>query len=283
METVTALEVSLSRDTEKARKIQTKENREDETPEQWGEFQGIWGRGKEMEKCWCESGLQGCCDDRWTAFRDVNTDESQLVTELTEMSEHSGPWWCEDSTRPCERSTKHSVKKSNLQRIFENCFPPFSQSVVEEDVTPLELYTSGESHTQHRQVEQLWGTACSRWRQSDPSYKWEGSRLHSSYLSMLHIKPKNQEGQSARCLPNPQKVKSLAASPSINEKIQAQKVSTVARREPELKLMKVASVSVHVSGFSPSHHLQSLFQHWTQPNGKARLTVAYNFNHSLLV
>ncbi|XP_063791769.1 uncharacterized protein LOC134947842 isoform X2 [Pseudophryne corroboree] len=46
---------------------------------------------------------------------------------------------------------------------------------------------------------------------------------------------------------------------------------------------KVASVSVHVTGFSPSHHLQSLFQHWTQPNGKTRLKVAYDFNRSLLV
>ncbi|OCT66268.1 uncharacterized protein LOC121397788 [Xenopus laevis] len=272
METATNLEISLSRDPGRAVEIQTKNNKEDESPELWGEYQGIWGRGKEMEMCWCKGGLQGCCEDRWTTLR--TTKES----EVTQMSEHNEQWWCEESTRPYERSTKHSTEKSSLQRIFENCFPPFAHPVVEEDITPLELHTSVKSHSQHRSVEQLWGTACRDGRQSEPCYKWEGSRLHSSYLSMLYIKPKNEEVQSALCLPNPHKIKSLVSSPSPSEKMQVQKVRTVVRQEPDLKLMKVASVSVHVSGFSPSHHLQSLFQHWTQPNGKAKLTVAYNFN-----
>ncbi|OCT68015.1 uncharacterized protein LOC108698616 [Xenopus laevis] len=283
METVTDMEVSLSGDTGEAEEIQTKENKEDESSEQWGEYQGTWGRGIEIETCWCKSGLHGCCEDRWTTFIDVNTKESELVTELTQMPKQNERWWCEDNTRPCERSTKHSTDKSSLQRIFENCFPPFAHPVVEEKPTPLELPTSGKSHTQNRSVEQLWDTACSRGRQCDQYYKWEGSKLQSSYLSMLHIKPKNVEVQSARCLTNTHKVKSIVTSPVPSEKIQSQKVSTVVRQEPDLKLMKVASVSVHVSGFSPSHHLQSLFQHWTQPKGKARLTVDYNFNPSVLV
>ncbi|KAG8550841.1 hypothetical protein GDO81_019618 [Engystomops pustulosus] len=81
----------------------------------------------------------------------------------------------------------------------------------------------------------------------------------------------------------PHRTKFSASSPAPKQRPQPHKLSTGSPRDPELKLMKVASVSVHVTGFSPSHHLQSLFQHWSQPSGKTRLKVAYEFNRSLLV
>ncbi|XP_075463082.1 uncharacterized protein LOC142498689 isoform X3 [Ascaphus truei] len=172
-----------------------------------------------------------------------------------------------------------SISETNLEKVFESCFPSFPLPEIQEDVKPLEQFFpelgSWEDQTHTRSAERLWGTVCDRRIYPELQGKWEGSRLHSSYLSTLHISPNGKL--------HPHKVKSVVVSPAPKEKLQPHKLSVVVGKEPELKLMKVAAVSVHVSGFSPSHHLQSLFQHWTHPNGKTRLKVAYDFNRSLLV
>ncbi|CAH2314028.1 Hypothetical predicted protein [Pelobates cultripes] len=167
--------------------------------------------------------------------------------------------------------------QESLGWVFEDCFPSYSPPVIEDDIKPLEPpqpasgdLTTSPSHSQSATC--LWGAVCDRRTHPNRQCKWEGSKLHNSYLSSLHIDPNDK-------LPA-HKNKFPVTSPALREKQPPHKLSM--GKEAELKLMKVASVSVHVSGFSPSHHLQSLFQHWTQPQGKPRLKVAYEFKHSLM-
>ncbi|KAM4696822.1 uncharacterized protein WCC33_015540 [Rhinophrynus dorsalis] len=262
-------------DAEEAPEIQAQG---DGTSVQWGEFQGTWSPGQEMGNSTGNRGWQGCTSEaNWVAFRDVDTEE---MKEQTQTSPHNGRWWCEDSAVMCESATEHSIDKSSLQRVFEDCFPSITLPVVHEgDVRPLEAVftdtgSGGESQMNTGSAEHLWGTVCDRRKRSQLWCTWEGSKLHSSYLSSLPINPKDK-------VPS-HKAKPPASSPVHKEKVTPRRLSAVVGKEPELKFMKVASVSVHVSGFSPSHHLQSLFQHWTQPS-KTRLRVAYDFNCSLLV
>ncbi|XP_075463084.1 uncharacterized protein LOC142498689 isoform X4 [Ascaphus truei] len=199
------------------------------TPVQWGEFHGM-----RLGESWSDD------NDSWKAFTDEDSEQAWLDDEGTQTAQDHGQWWCEDCT-VLSSSAEHLGDKSSLEKVFESCFPSFPLPEIQEDVKPLEQFFpelgSWEDQTHTRSAERLWGTVCDRRIYPELQGKWEGSRLHSSYLSTLHISPNG----------------------------------------------KVAAVSVHVSGFSPSHHLQSLFQHWTHPNGKTRLKVAYDFNRSLLV
>ncbi|KAG8448775.1 hypothetical protein GDO86_015731 [Hymenochirus boettgeri] len=288
MEDVSALEVSVlgNRDMEEAGEINImEEDKENET--QWGEFHGMFVKGEEIQRCWCANGLPECPEDRWIAFREFNEEESDLQSEQVKRAGQDGQWWCEDSKRVYERITDHSIEKNSLQTVFLTCFPSLSNPVIEEDIPPLNLEDCVKTHTpaslSNRSMEQLWDTVSSHCKQQKSWYKSEGTRLHRFYLSSLYINRKHEELQPAGSLIHSNKTKVLANSPAPKGHLQPHKERTVVRKEPDLKLLKVASVSVHVSGFGRSHHLQSLFQHWNQPNGKARLTVAYDFNRSLLV
>ncbi|XP_068106877.1 uncharacterized protein [Hyperolius riggenbachi] len=222
--------------------------------------------------------------ESWVAFKDTVSEESRTDDQETHITQCSGRWWCESSTTLCTR--EHSPNKSSVGHILEHCFPQISHPCVEEDIKPLEslLHNTGaEGHKQsysrdacdHSSADCPWMVTPDHTQNPDVLYKWEGSQLRSAYLSSLHIKP-NEKTLS-------QRTRFSSSSPAPKQRIQPHKMSTGLGREPELKLMKVASVSVHVTGFSPSHHLQSLFQHWSQPSGKTRLKVAYEFNRSLLV
>ncbi|XP_072285645.1 uncharacterized protein [Pyxicephalus adspersus] len=236
----------------------------------WGEFQGTQPNDGEEEGEWFSRGLHECQpDDSWVAFTGVedshSNDEEGLLTQC------GGRWWCESSTTLCTR--EHSPQKSSVGHIFEHCFPQISLPHTEEDIKPLEslLHDMGlQGHRQRHPRDTCDHRAADHTQDPDMLYKWEGSQLRSSYLSSLHIKPND------KVPPN-----RTRSSPAPKQRVQPHKMSTGLGRE--LKLMKVASVSVHVTGFSPSHHLQSLFQHWSQPSGKTRLKVAYDFNRSLLV
>ncbi|CAI9597341.1 unnamed protein product [Staurois parvus] len=244
----------------------------------WGEFQGTQQNDGEEEGDWFTRGLHaGQPDDSWVAFRD--SEESHSDNQEGLLTQCGGRWWCESSTTLCTR--EHSPNKSSVGHIFEHCFPPISHPHTEEDIKPLEslLHDIGlQGHRQtntrdtcdHRSADCPRGATPDHTQDPDMLYKWEGSQVRSAYLSSLNIKPNDK-------IP-PNRTRS---SPAPKQRIQPHKMSTGLGRE--LKLMKVASVSVHVTGFSPSHHLQSLFQHWSQPSGKTRLKVAYDFNRSLLV
>ncbi|KAM4020193.1 uncharacterized protein ACNLHF_000708 [Anomaloglossus baeobatrachus] len=244
----------------------------------WGEFQGTEGDdGNE----WYHKGCLHRCrpEDTWVAFRDTEGEEPQSEDQEGHTIQHNGRWWCEDSTRLCSR--EQSIDKSSLEHVFENCFPPVSHPLVEEEIQPLEslllhdVQPQSDEQMRTRSIDYLQRSSCERTRDPDALYKWKGSLLHSSYLSCLPINP-NDKGP-------PHRTRFSASPPVPKQRPQPHKLSTGLARDPELKLMKVASVSVHVTGFSPSHHLQSLFQHWSQPSGKTRLKVAYEFNRSLLV
>ncbi|XP_056394810.1 uncharacterized protein LOC130290771 [Hyla sarda] len=247
-------------------------------PVLWGEFQGTQQTEGEDGNEWYHKGLHRCRpDDTWVAFRDAEG-ESQTDDQEGQSIQHDGRWWCEDSTTLCTR--EHSIDKSNLEHIFESCFPPASHALVEEEIQPLEsllhdIEPEGHKQTWRRSADYLQRATSEHTRDPDLLYKWEGSQLHCTYLSCLHINP-NDKGP-------PHRTKFSASSPVPKQRPQPHKLSTGLARDPELKLMKMASVSVHVTGFSPSHHLQSFFQHWSQPSGKTRLKVAYEFNRSLLV
>ncbi|XP_040179098.1 uncharacterized protein LOC120913302 [Rana temporaria] len=242
----------------------------------WGEFQGTQQNdGEEEGDCFTRGLHASHSDDSWVAFRD--SEESHSDNQEGLLTQCGGRWWCESSTTLCTR--EHSPNKSSVGHIFEHCFPPISHPHTEEDITPLEsllhdigLHGHRQTNTRdtcdHRSADCLWGATPDHTQDPDMLYKWEGSQLRSAYLSSLNIKPNDK-------IP-PNKTRS---SPAPKQRIQPHKMST----GRELKLMKVASVSVHVTGFNPSHHLQSLFQHWSQPSGKTRLKVAYDFNRSLLV
>ncbi|KAG9462500.1 hypothetical protein GDO78_013995, partial [Eleutherodactylus coqui] len=73
--------------------------------------------------------------DTWVAFGDAEGEESQTDDQKVHTIQHDGRWWCEDSTTLC---TEHSIDKNSLEHIFENCFPPVSHPVVEEEIQPLE-------------------------------------------------------------------------------------------------------------------------------------------------
>ncbi|KAM3912008.1 uncharacterized protein RB166_020478 [Leptodactylus fuscus] len=248
------------------------------TPVLWGEFQGTQQTEGEDESDWYHKGLQRCrLDDTWVAFRDTEGEEPETEDEEVHTTQHDGRWWCEDSTTLCTR--EHSIDKSSLD-IFENCFPPVSHPNVEEEIQPLEsllqnVEPQGHKQTWRRSTHYLQRATSEHTRDPDLLYKWKGSQLHSNYLSSLHINPNDKAP--------PPRTKFSASSPVPKQRPQPHKLSTGLARDPELKLMKMASVSVHVTGFSPSHHLQTLFQHWSQPSGKTRLKVAYDFNRSLLV
>ncbi|XP_071980089.1 uncharacterized protein [Engystomops pustulosus] len=240
----------------------------------WGEFQGTQQTEGDDGSEWYHRGPHRCRpDDTWVAFQDAE-DENSQTDEEEKTTQHDGRWWREDSTTLCTR--EHSGDKINLGHIFESCFPPVSHPLVEEEILPLEsLLHDEEPQTWRRSTDYLQRVTSRHTRDPDLLCKWEGSHLHSNYLSSLQINP-NQKGP-------PHRTKFSASSPAPKQRPQPHKLSTGSPRDPELKLMKVASVSVHVTGFSPSHHLQSLFQHWSQPSGKTRLKVAYEFNRSLLV
>ncbi|CAJ0949932.1 unnamed protein product [Ranitomeya imitator] len=253
-----------------------------------------------------------------------------------------------------------SFGQNSVEHVFENCFPPVSHPLVEEEIQPLEsllhdVDPPSHEQTRGRSIDYLQRSSCEHTRDPDALYKWKGSLLHSGYLSCLHINPNDKRYDAhiaiyyvgcaiyyagcaiyyagcaiyyagwAICYAGwaicyvgcaiyyggwaiyyagcaiyyvrwaiyyagcaiyygpPHRSKFSASSPVPKQRPQHHKMSTGLARDPELKLMKVASVSVHVTGFSPSHHLQSLFQHWSQPSGKTRLKVAYEFNRSLLV
>ncbi|XP_069798904.1 uncharacterized protein [Dendropsophus ebraccatus] len=249
------------------------------SPVLWGEFQGTQQMEGEDENEWYHKGLHRCRpDDTWVAFRDAEGEEPQAEDQEGHAIQHNGRWWCEDSTTLSTR--ENSIDKSRLEHIFESCFPPVSHPLVEDDIQPLEsllhdVEPEGHKQTWRRSTDYLQSASCEHTRDPDLLYKWEGSQLHSTYLSSLHINP-NDKGP-------PHRTKFSASSPLPKQRPQPHKLSNGLARDPELKLMKVASVSVHVTGFSPSHHLQSLFHHWSQPSGKTRLKVAYEFNRSLLV
>ncbi|KAM5146367.1 uncharacterized protein ACMZJ9_013587 [Mantella aurantiaca] len=248
------------------------------SPVLWGEFQGTQQNDGEEEGDWFTTGPHTCqLDDSWVAFTD--SEESHSDNHEGILKQCGGRWWCESSTTLCTR--ENSPSKSSVEHIIEHCFPPILHPHTEEDIKPLEslLHDIGlQGHRQthsrdtcdHRSADCLWGSTSDHMQDPDTLHKWEGSQLRSAYLSSLHIKPNDK-------IP-PNRTRS---SPAPKQRIQPHKMSTGLGRE--LKLMKVASVSVHVTGFSPSHHLQSLFQHWSQPSGKTRLKVAYDFNCSLLV
>ncbi|XP_075043142.1 uncharacterized protein LOC142102282 isoform X2 [Mixophyes fleayi] len=249
----------------------------------WGEFQGTQQNEAEGESDWYKRGLHGCRpEDSWVAFREADSEEPETDKQEMYVTQHGGRWWCEDSTTMCP--TEDSIDKSSVGQIFDQCFPSVLHTPVEEDVQPLELLLRDDGSQGHKQIWRrscddrsagcLWGLS-DRTRDPDHLYKWEGSQLCTAYLSSLHIDPNGK-------IP-PHRTKFPTSSPAPKQRLHPHKLSTGLGREPELKLTKVASVSVHVTGFSPSHHLQSLFQHWSQPNGKTRLKVAYDFNRSLLV
>ncbi|KAM9323983.1 uncharacterized protein PAF06_020235 [Gastrophryne carolinensis] len=249
----------------------------------WGEFQGTQQNEGEEEGNWRTRGLRGCRpDENWTAFTGEEIEETD--SQETHKTQCDGRWWCESSTKLCMR--EHPQNKNSIGHIFAHCFPQVSHPHIEEDIKPLEtlLHDPGpEEHRQaptrnachHRSPNCLWGTRSNIAQDPDALYKWERSQIRSAYLSSLQIKPTDK-------IP-PHRTRFSASSPAPKQRIQPHKMSTGLARDPELKLMKMASVTVHVTGFSPSHHLQSLFQHWSQPSGKTRLKVAYDFNRSLLV
>ncbi|XP_053330115.1 uncharacterized protein LOC128503945 [Spea bombifrons] len=238
--------------------------------DQWGEFQGTCCRGGDSGK------LQGWGgQDSWDAFSDADPEETD--PRRTETS--NGQWWCEESTMLCAGPAPRPIDRAGLERLLENCFPSNPVPRVEDDIEPLEQSLAAHGQTpspaRTRTVGCLLGTPRDRRTNPDLQRKWEGSALHKSYLSSLHIDPDDKV--------HPHRAKFPSGSPAPREKQPPHKVPGAGGKETELKLMKVASVSVHVSGFGPSHHLQSLFHHWTQPQGKTRLKLAYDFNRSLLV
>ncbi|XP_073405369.1 uncharacterized protein [Dendrobates tinctorius] len=262
---------------EKDKGVEADWTRTEGSPVIWGEFQGTEGdKGNEW---YHKGGLHRCRpEDTWVAFSDTESEEPQSDDREGHTIQHDGRWWCEDSTTLCPR--EQSTDKSSIEHVFENCFPPVSHPLVEEEIQPLESLLHDADPPSHKQtrgrsIDYLQRSSCGHTRDPDALYKWKESLLHSSYLSCLHINP-NDKGP-------PHRTKFSASPPVPKQRPQHHKMSTGLARDPELKLMKVASVSVHVTGFSPSHHLQSLFQHWSQPSGKTRLKVAYEFNRSLLV
>ncbi|KAM8952293.1 uncharacterized protein RCH25_043090 [Pelodytes ibericus] len=263
------MEGILRGDVEAAGRMLT-ESSSDGTTVQWGEFQGTGRRGREgaqnvLQEWWAE--------DSWEAFRDCDNEETD--THGTPMSQHDGQWWCEDSTVLCTGPTHQPIDTSRLDQVFESCFPSHSLPVIEDYIKPLNpllCIAGGHSNSPHTRLGSCFlGAACDQQVQC----KFEASRLHNSYLSSLHIDPHDKI--------TPHKAKFLTTSPALKEKQQSHRMGASVTKEAELKLMKVASVSVHVSGFSPCHHLQSLFQHWSPAQGKPRLKLAYELKRSLLV
>ncbi|CAH2314030.1 Hypothetical predicted protein [Pelobates cultripes] len=87
--------------------------------------------------------------------------------------------------------------QESLGWVFEDCFPSYSPPVIEDDIKPLEPpqpasgdLTTSPSHSQSATC--LWGAVCDRRTHPNRQCKWEGSKLHNSYLSSLHIDPNDK-------------------------------------------------------------------------------------------
>ncbi|XP_029427697.1 uncharacterized protein LOC115073425 [Rhinatrema bivittatum] len=236
--------------------------------------------------------------DSWRAFSDeedgtshgpsVRGDYGDPVRsgQETDRSQGEGPWWL-DSIREDERleMSESASSHSNVEGLFLKCFPgpslADSRTCPSEEVQTLEKLLStvagnpeNQGHT--RQAVHLWQSLWISRSTLTLGYGWPGSQFLQVYLTSLDIDPTDT-------------VHPVHASPTVDLPITGKKgkdpnvLSTVSRCEQELKLSKGAGIFVHMNGFSPSQHLQALFQQWTQSSGKKKLKLAYEFNRSLLV
>lgn len=237
----------------------------------------------------------------WRAFTDEDEDTLRchsLRNRCSEAESHDpgptaspdkGQWWFGDGAEQrlkasCtvqRSSSQYKDSQSSLRNIFENCFPPEPLTVLKEDVQPLEVLLSSQAKTRGsdphlRQAACLFKSLMDRKHTFNLRTKWAESYSQKAYMEVLQI------DQTSKI--HPAKPKPFVDSPKNAKKIEGRKLLVASTGyDKELKLTKVTDTSIPVNGFSPSHHLQTFFQHWMQSSGKKKLKMAYDFNRSLLV
>nr|XP_033813040.1 uncharacterized protein LOC117366068 isoform X2 [Geotrypetes seraphini] len=229
--------------------------------------------------------------DSWRPFSDEEDDTNSGPSLMggCKDSFHSGqrrhstqgPWWLGSVGKDEQLEASESVNShNNMEGLFQKCFPipsfissrPYFKG---EDQTLEKLLSTGSHENQAltRQAIQFWRSLWDSTSTVKVGSSQPGLQFLQAYHTSLDINPIDTDH----------------AEPVVDVPSKAQKkdksivLSSVSRCDQELKLSKGAGIFVHMNGFSPSHHLQALFQQWTQSSGKKKLKLAYEFNRSLLV
>ncbi|XP_030074981.1 uncharacterized protein LOC115480442 [Microcaecilia unicolor] len=201
------------------------------------------------------------------------------------MSQGKGPWWLDSISKDEQLEASESVSShNNVEGLFQKCFPipSFISSrpyFTGEDQTLEKLLSSeagSHENQESRQAIHFWRSIWDSRSTFKLGCSRPGLKFLQAYLTSLNIDPIDTDH-------------AVHANPAVDFPSTEQKrdnaivLSSVSRCEQELKLSKGAGIFVHLNGFRPSHHLQALFQQWTQSTGKKKLKLAYEFNRSLLV